>query len=102
MALLQPAPHPRECSKPLLLNLCFEIVQKLVWSLAKFGATLRLPLGQLPGVPSVKAEKGLEYQSVLSTCLLFGHTSYTGSFWVTLGWSGTHLSLCAECFLLST
>lgn len=70
VAVLQPAPHPRERSKPLLLNPCFEIVQKLAWSLAQFTATSRLPLGQLPGVPSaaVKTEKQTEYHSTLFTC----------------------------------
>lgn len=32
----------RQLHKLLLLNACFEIVQKLVWSLAQFGATLKL------------------------------------------------------------
>lgn len=103
MAVLQPAPHPREHSKPLLLNPCFEIVQKLIWSLAQFGATLRLPLGQLPGVPSaaVKAEKEPGYHSALVTRPPLGHASYTGTCWAALGQSGAHLSLCAECFLLA-
>jgi len=69
VAVLQPAPHPRERSKPLLLNPYFEIVQKLVWSLAQFRATLSLPLGQLPGVPgaTIKAEKEPQYCSALFT-----------------------------------